>query len=121
MDGSVYVDIIRQIITSVENLILPMKDLWIFLNDKIFFESSLHLYWPDIPFDIMNLGGWFIQILSWLIGQVLNIIIWIVTNANTWVFEFWGMETKPMSIMEIFFSSAVYIIIGWSIVKSFII
>lgn len=120
MSGSDYVSIFERIGYQVEQLILAMQTFWEWITKPVFFQTTLTI--SQAPeFDLTKFGeslwNWFL----WLYGSMMDVVIWLSSNMQSRVFEFFGANVGPMSILDVFLSGLIFVVVLWSILKSFII
>lgn len=113
-DPGGYQNIFKSVINGVKGLIVEMGNVWQFLNAPIITsEMSDYSFSIDWSWDLIGVVRQLINSLAILILQTNFIFINLL-------FSFTGIPVQ-ISILSMIFSNFVFVILGWIIVKSFII
>lgn len=113
-DEGGYQNIFRSIINAVRNLIVEMGNVWSFLNAPIMTSDIRDFKFEvDWSWDLIGMLG---QVLSSV--QVLTLQVLLLVPSL--VFQLFGVPIQ-VSLLSLLFSNFIFLLLGWIVVKSFVI
>lgn len=114
-DNGGYQNIFKSILDGVKNLMQEMGNVWNFLNAPIITNDMQNYRPPDIDW-------------SW---DIIGVVRQIINNANTLAFQVFFIIPSliytllgipiHISLLSLLFSNLIFLLLGWIVVKSFII
>lgn len=112
-----YITIFKSIQEGFMNLLYAMQQFWQWMNSPLFTVGGLNLTPPNYS-DGWNIGLVIIETIGWLFSSFAQTFLWMCSQV--WMLVL-GSGVQSLTVLELFLSSFVFIIVGWSLVKSFII